>query len=541
MTKRFLERMPLAGAVETLSASVDRLNAETIKSEDALDRVCAEPLFATHPSPHYRASAMDGFAVRARETFAANDGHVLLSVLDKPARPGTDVGPAVPGSCLPVDTGDPIPDWADAVVRIENTKAVASSDGACSAVAVTEPVAPGKDIRRTGEDIEAAARIIARGARLRPQDIGALLATGTVEIPVVRRPRVTTIATGGEIVEPGPKAQPGRVIEFNARVLAGMAKSWGALCSYSGRTGDDRAALTASIRQAAVDSDIVCVIAGSSAGSKDFTIEVLEECGRLIVHGVDIMPGRPVAVALIDATPVLAIPGYPVSAYVVYREILAPLVAHMLGTAAQTPEHLSAQVRRKIPSRLGVEEFLRVMIRWDGDRAVATPLPRGAGSIGSVAAADGFLRIGRNCEGIESGSSVDIELLRPLAETYASLVAAGPACAITAAMEETLGSHNPLARIANLGVGREDAVATLARGEAEFALLRAGDDAEAARLEMAARETLGANTIVESAAMDDGWVLLIGAGESGAAPVGPSAASRASLVALFRSATRSRR
>jgi putative molybdopterin biosynthesis protein len=474
-------------AVVTHTKATDH---EQVSAEDALDRITAQPVFARFASPHYRASAMDGIAIRSADVAAASAKQPIeLLEIEEAASPST----GRPG-CAVVDTGSPMPDWADAVVRIENTKKTPSG------FVVAEPVAPARDVRRIGEDVEADALLFGRGHRVRPYDIGAMLATGVSSIAVRRRPRVAMLATGSEIVEPGGLPEAGQVIEYNSRMMSAYVREWGGEPVYLGRAHDDPDELARAILNAARDHDIVCVIAGSSMGSKDFTVDVMQKHGTLLVHGVDMMPGKPASIAVIATTPVLGIPGYPVSAVVAYQQLLAPAVAASLGTVVQEPATLRARVRRKIPSRLGVEEFVRVCLARDGREWIAVPLPRGAGSITTLVRADAILRIDSGSEGIDSGTSVDVELLGPASDLEHAVVVGGQPDALCATLEDLAKRELPGLRCGHLSLSAWDTFAALERGEIELAVLRSQDldGATAIERELTARFAAAAVFVVRA-------------------------------------------
>jgi putative molybdopterin biosynthesis protein len=416
---------------------------------------------------------MDGIAVRAADTSTAADLPVELTEIGDQ----DDVDSAGPGICACVDTGNPLPVWADAVVRIEDTT---KTDAGFQ---ISAAVAPGRDVRRIGEDIDAGTRLVPRGHTIRPFDVGAMLATGVSSINVRAVPSVATIATGSEIVEPGGKPSPGKVIEYNSRILAGYAAEWGAQSVYLGRVADDPETMASHLTEAAKQHDRVCVIAGSSAGRKDFTVDVLRSIGELHYHGVDMMPGKPAAFATVAGTPVLGIPGYPVSAVVAYRELLEPMIAASLGRGPRLADTVTAQIRRKVPSRLGVEEFLRVALVREGDALVAALLPRGAGSVSTLVRADGILRIGPTVEGLEPGASVEIELLRPRRELGHTVVVAGPPDGVTVDIEDICRKTGSALRITHLGLGRLDDIEALAAGEAHLAVVSPSDPEVLAHLE----------------------------------------------------------
>lgn len=459
----FLQRTPLAAARARLVDGIRPVGDEEVAVDDAAGRVAAETIRARHASPHYRASAMDGIAVRSDDTRAATGGPLVLRTVA-----AGEAGPEP--VCAAVDTGSLLPPWADAVVRIEQATAV---DGGYR---ITAPVPPGNDVRREGEDVPAGAVVVAAGARLRAWDLGALLATGTTSVRVRRRPRVGILATGSEVVEPGAGAQAGHVIESNSRVIAALVEEWGGSAHRLGIAPDEEASLADAIRDAARRFDAVAVIAGSSAGRRDLTIPVLASLGQVFVHGADIAPGRPVALARLrteaGTTPAVAIPGYPVSAIVVCEQLLRPLVAALLGAAEPLPVRLAARTVRKIPSRLGMEEFRRVcLVRQPaGDYVVAT-LPSGAASISSVTGAHAWLRIPAEAEGVDAGAEVEVELIVAREDVDSAVVLAGEPSVESAALEAELRAKDPRARVSHLRRVPNDVLAAVASGEAHAAIL----------------------------------------------------------------------
>lgn len=463
---KFLQRVSLEKARETAVACTQRSEVEQIAVESSLGRITADAVFARLPSPHYRASAMDGIAVRSADlAHASAETPVTL----REVAADEDPPPGNSGVYAPVDTGSPLPEWADAVVRIENVHL----DGDRSTV--SEALPAGRDVRPIGEDIRTDALLLGAGHSIRPYDIGAMLAGGLHTVAVRRRPKVAMLATGTEVIEPDEDRTAGKVVEYNSRVMAAYVTEWGGEPVYLGRIPDDRPALARAIVEAAREHDVVAVIAGSSVGRKDFTVDVIAELGDLLVHGIDMMPGKPASVARVEGKPVIGIPGYPVSAVVAYQQILAPVIAHALGIAGATPTVLDARVRRKIPSRLGVEEFVRVLISRDTDDYVAMPLPRGAGSITTLVRADGILRIGANSEGIDAGSSVRIELLRPLGDLEHSIAVAGKPDRFTATLESVAQRDFAGLRLAHVTLAAYDAVVSLERGELELAVIEVAD------------------------------------------------------------------
>jgi putative molybdopterin biosynthesis protein len=460
---RYLNKKSLA---DTLAVFVDGLAIhrrvpESIAVEESLSRITAEPIFARLSAPHYHGAAMDGIAVQAEDTFGASEANPLALELVPEGRAGTPAPLGRTRTFAYVDTGQPLPPWANAVIMIENVYPAGQGK-----VTIQQAAAPWQHVRLVGEDIVATEPLLPRGHRIRPYDIGALLAAGHLTVPVSPRPRVAILPTGSELIEPGEAARPGAIIEFNSRVVAACVTEWGGEPHRLPRVGDDLERIKAAVQAAVGDHDIVTVIAGSSAGEHDFTATALSQLGTVLVHGIDIMPGKPAICAIVGGTPVLGLPGYPVSAVIVCQQVLRPLIAKFLGHAAEPAETVRALVPRKVPSRLGLEEFMRVTLGQVGDRIVANPLGRGAGVISTLVKADGFLRIPALSEGINAGEEVSVELLRPRAEIANTIVFSGSHDLSIGLLEDCLKRSHPQRKISAANVGSLGGLLALKRGEA---------------------------------------------------------------------------
>ena len=262
--------------------------------------------------------------------------------------------------------------------------------------------------------------------RLAAADLGACAAAGLSRVPVRRRPRVTIIPTGNELVPVGSELKPGDIVEFNSLMLSGLLEEWGAAPSVAAPVPDVFTAIRDAAKVALDSSDLVIINAGSSAGSEDYTALVVEELGQLLVHGVAIRPGHPVVLGVAQGKPLVGIPGYPVSAMLTAELLLKPLIEQWLGQAGSSRRQVvPANITRKVVSPAGEDEFLRVKLGRVGEKMVATPVQRGAGVIMSLVRADGLVTIPRFSEGLDAGSDVDVELLRPLAEVENTIVAIG--------------------------------------------------------------------------------------------------------------------
>jgi molybdopterin molybdotransferase/putative molybdopterin biosynthesis protein len=453
--KRYLKKTPLTEAREMFLSTVDptRLASEEIPVDEALDRITAEPIFAKISSPHYHASAMDGICVRAEDTFGATE------FVGKKLRLGAAEWPDA-GAFKYVDTGNALPPWANAVIMIEKVHQIDEHT-----VEIFESVAPWNHVRLVGEDVVATELLLPRSHRLRPYDLGALLAAGHTTVRAKARPKVGIIPTGDELIQPGEETKPGAVIDFNSTVLAAFVREWGGAPLKYPRARDDLPILTQAVRRAAEECDLVTIIAGSSAGEHDLTADVVSDSGELLAHGIDVMPGKPAVLGRVASKPVLGVPGYPVSAIVIAREILRPALEKFLGCSAPVYANVRAVVPKKIASHLGLEEFLRVTLGRVGDKLVAVPLARGAGVITTMVHADGLLRIPSLVEGLNAGEEVEVELLRPVQDIENTILCTGSHDLAIGMLEDQLKLRHPELKIAATNVGSLGGLLALERGE----------------------------------------------------------------------------
>jgi putative molybdopterin biosynthesis protein len=384
---------------------------ETIPVPQAVGRVLAEPIFAALSAPSYHAAAMDGIAVKAEITYGAAESQPRALAVGREA--------------FFVNTGHALPDGTDAVIMIENVQTRA--DGS---VVIEAPAFPWQHVRRIGEDIVATELLFPRHHRITPYDLGALLTGGVFSVPVLKPPRVRILPTGSELIDwrslSAAALAPGQVLESNSYMLAALVHACGGQAEHGDRLPDEMALIRRAVELAAADGcDAVLVLGGSSAGSEDYARAVVAELGEVLVHGVTIMPGKPAVIGVVGGVPVFGIPGYPVSAIIVFEQLVQPLLCGMLAQPERRRETASVEPTRKMASKLGVEEFVRAKIGEVGGRLVATPLPRGAGSITSLTEADGIIRIPADTEGIRENERVTAELLTPLAGLQRTIVVVG--------------------------------------------------------------------------------------------------------------------
>jgi putative molybdopterin biosynthesis protein len=457
--KRYLKKTPLSEARELFLSTVNpaALAIEEIAVDDALDRITAEPVFAKISSPHYHASAMDGICVRAEETFGATEFVGKRLTLIDSDYPRAD-------AFRYVDTGNALPAWANAVIMIEKVHQVDATT-----VEIFESVAPWNHVRLVGEDVVATELLLPRSHRLRPYDLGALLAAGHTTVRVKARPRVGIIPTGDELIQPGEEATPGAVIDFNSTVLAAFVREWGGMPVRYSRARDDEQLLRAALERAGAECDLVTIIAGSSAGEHDLTADVVAAAGELLAHGIDVMPGKPAVLGSLNGKPVLGVPGYPVSAIVIAREILRPALEKFLGNTAPMLPTVRAIVPKKIASHLGLEEFIRVTLGRVGEKLVAVPLARGAGVITTMVHADGLMRIPSLVEGLNAGEAAEVELLRPMVDIENTILCTGSHDLAIGVLEDRLKLRHAELKIAAANVGSLGGLLAMQRGETHIA------------------------------------------------------------------------
>jgi molybdopterin molybdotransferase len=371
---------------------------ETILLEAADGRVLCRDVVAPRDVPHYDRSAMDGYAVRAADTFGSSrDAGVFLRL--------KAAGPLGRGECQPVHTGSPVPEGADAVVMIENTEAAGAE------IEVLGQVSPGQNVGARGEDVAKGQTVFAAGRQLKPSDAGLLASMGYTKIEVCRRPRVLIIPTGEEIVPRGVEPQSGQMNESNGVMNYLYVKRYGGEPYVHGIVVDDKEKLAAALREAAT-YDLIVSTGGSSVGRRDLLPEVVSSMGKVLVHGVAIKPGRPVAMGYVDAdgkrTPIVCLPGYPAACAIDSMVFVDPAVKKLGHLPPAKFRCEKAVLARKIASEAGYRTYTRVSV----EGGVATPMrTKGAGILSSVSLADGYVIIPEDTEGLEAGDTVEVVYL----------------------------------------------------------------------------------------------------------------------------------
>ncbi len=408
MKHNYLDNIPLEVAKEkffSLVKSEFSHKSEEIPTTEAVGRILTNAVYAKICCPHYNASAMDGIAVRAKDTYTASENSPLI---------------LSPEKYTVVDTGDAIPEEKDAVIMVEDISFEAGGN-----VKIIASVHPFQNVRQIGEDICMGDMIAPSFTEVTPSLCGAILAGGITKVSVVKKPTVAIIPTGDEIVSPRENPEKGQIIEFNSSIFLGMLKEWGADAKVYPIIPDKKELLKENVKEACEKYDAVLVLAGSSAGRDDYTCDIINELGTVCVHGIAIKPGKPAVLGKVGRTPVVGLPGYPVSAIVVMREIVRELIALLSHKHVRSEEKITAVLGKRIVSSLKYREYVRVTLGKIGDNYVAVPLPRGAGIVTSFTKADGILVVPQNCEGIEQGEKVEVSLVNASKDIENSIIVTG--------------------------------------------------------------------------------------------------------------------
>ena len=452
MQNVYLSNYELKEALQIYLQRLESLKTktETINTWDANGRVTAKAVFAVLSSPQYNSSAMDGIACKSEKTFEASDrNHIVLE--EK-----TDY--------IIVDTGDPIPKEFDCVIMVEDLIRVDKTH-----VKIIQSAAPWQNIRPLGEDIVENQLIVPSKHKIRPVDIGALIAGGINVVEVYKKPSVGIIPTGTEIVEPGTELKIGDIIDFNSRTFQALVSDWGGLPNRYPIVKDDYKLIKSSVLKAIEENDVVLINAGSSAGREDFTASIVKDIGELIIHGVAIKPGKPVVMGVIKDKPIIGIPGFPVSAFFVMDEIVKPIIYGYQGLETEPKKMVDAVLTKRCMSSLKYLEFLRVKLGYIGEKYVATPLTRGAGTTMSLVNADGVLEIGQNIEGIEAGTKVSVRLLTSEGKIKNTLLCIGSHDPIIDIAADIMHSRNKKYFLSSSNVGSTGGLMALKTGETHIA------------------------------------------------------------------------
>jgi molybdopterin molybdotransferase len=392
----FKDRTRVEAALDRIASAVsghDRTVQVPLGQADG--RTLAETVTAPSPVPGYERAAMDGYAVRAADTFGASDRSPAV------LREGDEA--VAPHEAVRVHTGSALPDGADAVVMIEHTETVGDE------VEVFDAVAEGENVGDVGEDVAAGTELYRPGHPIRPSDLGLLKSVGVDRVAVYEPPTVGVIPTGEELVQQDPA--PGEVIETNGLTVSRLVDRWGGVPTYRDVVDDDPEAIRVAI-QRDLAADVVVTTGGSSVGERDYTPEVVDDLGEVLVHGVALKPGHPVALGVVEETPVVMLPGYPVACIVNAVQFLRPVLKRAGNMPVPSLPTVEARLDRKITSEPGTRTFARVRLTGGegDDLPVADPTrASGSGVLSSVALADGWVVVPEDLEGFDAGETVAVE------------------------------------------------------------------------------------------------------------------------------------
>ena len=411
MEKDFLELIS-PDAFRAILSGFAPLGVANVALDQACGRFLARDVRSPEDLPVFARSGMDGYAVLARDVYAASESNPsYLDLAGESDICAVPTGPLRPGTCLKVVTGSSLPPGADAVVMVEHTQHLGGET-----IEIRKPVAPGENMMLAREDAAAGETVLGAGTLVRPAEIGLLAALGVERVGVRARPRVAIFSTGDELVDVSASPRPGQIRDANGPALAAMCAQAGALPEYLGIVPDDVAAIAAAMEKALARADVVLLSGGSSVGARDLTIEALGVLPDTIVlaHGLAVSPGKPTIVASSRGKAVWGLPGQMASAQVVMLVFGCPFLAHLAGDAAafsRPRPWTSAKLARNVASRQGREDFIRVRLSESAGATVAHPVLGKSGLLKTLLQAQGLIRIPAGLEGLEAGETVQVALL----------------------------------------------------------------------------------------------------------------------------------
>lgn len=378
---------------------------ETVSLSAAMGRILAEDIAAGEYVPDFDRSTVDGFAVRARDTFGCTDAIPAILPLQQTVQMGQGVNfPLNAEACVAVPTGGAVPKGANSVVMLEYTE-----DYGDGTIGVSRPVAPGENMIFRGDDVFPGKVILRKGRVLSSADIGALAAIGRVQVPVVKKLTVGVISTGDELVPPEVQPCPGQIRDVNSPMLEAMLTAFGCHVINYGIVIDDEALLTRKVQQAAAECDVVLLSGGSSVGVKDAACRIIESMGKLLLHGIAIKPGKPTILGKAGAKPLVGLPGHPVAAYFITKLFVLPLLGQLSGRD-MTAYTVTAKVTQSISANHGRAQYHCCRLSRKGAQVWAEPIRGKSGLITTLAGADGYFCIDRDCEGLPQGAEIQVTI-----------------------------------------------------------------------------------------------------------------------------------
>jgi putative molybdopterin biosynthesis protein len=430
---------------------------EKVNPWEAYGRITWEGVFAKYSSPNYNASAMDGIAVKYKKTLEATETNPVKLKKDEDYKI--------------IDTGDPIREPFNSVIMIEDVVQIDENT-----VEIISPAFPWQHVRQIGEDIVAGEMIVPSKHKLRPVDIGGIISGGVEKVKVYKKPKVGIIPTGTEIVDLGKDLEEGDIIESNSRIFQGLVLKYGGEPNRYQPVVDDYNLIKEAVQKSVEENEVTIINAGSSAGTEDYTRDIIAELGEVVVHGLAIKPGKPAILGIVNDKPVIGIPGYPVSAYFVFENIAREIIKKYLGELREEKKYIKATLSRRIVSNLKQEEYVRIKLGKVDNNIIATPLKRGAGVTMSLINADGVLTIPKEYEGIEKGETVEIELMTDIKNIENTIVSIGSHDLIIDLIRDELHRKYPEYSISSAHTGSMGGIMALRNGETHIAPIHLLDE-----------------------------------------------------------------
>lgn len=407
--KRYLSNISLEEGLKKYTneiLSLKKIDTKFIDVDKCLNKVTSDAVFAKLSSPFYNCSAMDGVAVKSKLTFMANEQNIITLKEDK--------------DYIEVDTGDPIPKEFDAVIMVEDL--LEKKDGQ---IKIYKPATPWQHIRCLGEDIVETEMIVPSFHKIRPQDIASMISAKVDKVKVFKDFKVGIIPTGTELIDRHKTPEIGDIIEFNSKLFEGLILEYGATPVIYPIVEDNYYKIKQSVLLALSECDMVLINAGSSQGREDYTYDIIEELGKVVIHGLAIKPGKPAILGYGQNKPIIGIPGYPVSGWVVMENIVKEIILKLTHKDTEKRNIIRARLTKRIMSSLKYKEFVRVKVGNINNEYVATPIKRGAGTVTSLVHADGVIVVPQNIEGIEESSYVDVQVLNDISKIEKTIVSIG--------------------------------------------------------------------------------------------------------------------
>jgi molybdopterin molybdotransferase len=424
----FLRLLPPAEALQILLGALPNCSilSETIETAHSLNRVTATDVCAPYALPEFPRSTMDGYALRARETYGVSESMPgYLSLKGEVPMGGKPLFSIKPGECALIHTGGMVPMGADAVIMLENTQRInkpckdPQANLLMTEIEIARAIIAGENILQVGEDVTAGQIVLKGGKRIRPADIGVCMALGIIKIRVANRPTIGIISSGDEVVPPNQITRLGQVRDINSYSLGALIEEEGGIPLQFGIVSDDLEKMKIMLTRALTESEVVIITAGSSASARDMTAAAIASIGEpgVLVHGVNVRPGKPTILAVCNGKPVIGLPGNPVSALVIAGLILVPIIEKFLGTKPRHKDRLLAKLTLNVPSLAGREDWIPVKITENGGKGeneikfLAEPVFTKSNLIFSFAIADGLVCIPPDATGISAGEKVEVVLI----------------------------------------------------------------------------------------------------------------------------------